>query len=514
MAEQATNRTERAVKGTLVSFLQYGTQMLLQLFLAPLVLRMAGQESLGAYALLMQVVGYLAMTDLGFSVTLNRYLAQANGCDDGGKRFRDVLSTARSFLLGSNILFALLTLLLSLKVDLLFSLSSGVATQARQGLTLMALWAVLRTPWTVYGIGLNATQNLAAANFIGIIGNAARLIFSLGLVYVGTGLTGLILANVLAEVLAALLGTLKFCRLYPTHRPVWGLPDQALFREMLKFSGQALLINVAWRLVYYTDNIVVGSLYGAAAVSIYYSTQMPATVGFNILNRVSDNVAPAINELYARGDDAKIRETFLRLHRLNMLLVLPLVGGLLLLNSRLIALWVGPGQYAGELMTVALASFAFLITVSHVCNTFVFASGRIKNYSFIAVIEGVSNLGLSIVLGKFMGLAGVMWGSVITHLPTTLYLLIVCMRSMMIGFPEYLRICLLPLVLPGAAGYAAATFSAELLPHKGWFSFLAQAIILLVVYGTTAYRLSLTKSERSWVAARLFRSAQPAFENA
>jgi len=514
MTAKVTNRTERAVKGTLVSFLQYGTQMLLQLFLAPLVLRLAGQESLGAYALLMQVVGYLAMTDLGFSVTLNRYLAQANGRDDAGRGFRDVLSTARSFLLCSNILFAVLTLFLSLKAGILFSLSPEVALQARQGLTIMAIWAVARTPWTVYGIGLNATQNLVASNFIGIIGNTARLIFSLGLVFTGAGLAGLILANVLAEVLSTFLAARKFYRLYPLQRPIWGFPDKALFREMLRFSGQALLINVAWRLVYYTDNIVVGSLYGAAAVSIYYSTQMPTTIGFNILNRVSDNVAPAINELYARGDDAKVRETFLMLHRLNILFVLPLVGGLVLLNGRLIALWVGSGQYAGELMTAALAAFAFLITVSHVSNTFVFASGKIRNYSMIAVLEGVCNLGLSILLGRYIGLAGVMWGSVITHLPTTLYLLIVCMRSMMIGFPEYLRICLLPLVLPGAAGYAAATFSAELLPHKGWFSFLAQAIILLVVYGTTAYRLSLTKSERSWVAARLFRSAQPAFENA
>jgi len=508
MAAQVTNRTERAVKGTLVSFLQYGTQMLLQLFLAPLVLRMAGQESLGAYALLMQVVGYLAMTDLGFSVTLNRYLAQAHGHDDAGKRFRDVLSTARTFLFGSNLLFAVLTLILSLKVDVLFSLSPQVAAQARQGLTLMALWALVRTPWTVYGIGLNATQNLAAANFIGIIGNAARLIFSLGLVYAGGGLAGLILANVLAEVLSTALSALKFRTLYPLHRPVWGLPDTALFREMLRFSGQAMLINIAWRLVYYTDNIVIGSIYGAVAASIYYSTQMPATIGFTILNRVSDNVAPAINELYARGEAAKLRENFLRLHRLNMLLVLPLVSGLLLLNGRLIALWVGSGQYAGELMTAALAAFAFLITVSHVCNTFVFASGKIRVYSFVTVLEGVSNLGLSILLGKYLGLAGVMWASVITHLPTTAYLMIVAMRSMKISFSECLRVCVVPLVLPIGAGYAAGAWSGELLADRGWFTLIAQAIILLTVYGGTAYRLCLTRCEREMISAQLLRVVQ------
>jgi len=509
MAEKATNRTERAVKGTLVSFLQYGTQMLLQLFLAPLVLRMAGQESLGAYALLMQVVGYLAMTDLGFSVTLNRYLAHANGYDDGGKRFRDVMSTARTFLFGSNVLFAIFTFLLSLKAEVLFSLSPHVAEQARLGLGIMAAWALIRTPWTVYGIGLNATQNLVAANFIGIIGNAARLIFSLGLVFAGAGLVGLMLANVLAEVLSTAFSALKFRKLYPLHCPVWGLPDKSLFREMLRFSCQALMINVAWRLVYYTDNIVIGSIYGAAAASIYYTTQMPTTIGFNILNRVSDNASPAVNELYARGEDAKVRENFLRLHRLNVILVLPLVGGLLLFNSRLITLWVGSKQYGGDSMTAALAAFALLITVSHVSNTFVFASGKIRTYSLVVLLEGISNLALSIVLGKYIGLAGVMWASVITHIPTTIFLMIVPMRSMKISLTEYLRTCVFPPLLPIALACAAALFLGRLVQSQGWFSFIAQTSILLMMYGVISYRMSLTEVERAWLIARVFRHAQP-----
>jgi O-antigen/teichoic acid export membrane protein len=496
MAEQATTRTERAVKGTLASFLQYGTQMLLQLFLAPLVLRMAGQESLGAYALLMQVVAYLAMTDLGFSVTLNRYLAHANGYDDGGQRFRDVMSTARTFLLGSNVLFAILTLLLCLKVDVYFSLTPQIAGQARLGLGLLALWAVARTPWTLYSFGLTATQNLVAANFIGIIGNAARLIFSLGLVYSGAGLAGLILANVLAEAVSTIVSTFKFRQLFPLNRPSWGLPDNALFREMLGFSGHALLVNVAWRLVYNTDNIVVGALYGAAAVSVYYSTQMPTTIGFTILNRISENFAPAINELYARGDDAKVRETFLRLHRLNLLLVLLLAGGLLLLNGLLVALWVGPGQYAGDSMTAALAAFALLITVSHVGNVFVFASGNIRNYSRLVVLEGVCNLGLSIALGRYMGLAGVMWGTVITHIPTTVFLLIVLMRSLKISLPEFVRATVFPSVAPIMIAYPAALFAGRLLSDQGWYSFCAMAAILFIVYGSVAYMVSFTGAER------------------
>ena len=504
MAEQATNRTERAMKGTLASFLQYGTQMLLQVFLAPLVLRLAGQETLGAYALLMQVVGYLAMLDLGFSVTLNRYLAQAIGHDDSGKRFDEVMSTARTFLLGSNLAIALLTLLVGFTADTMFSLAPHTASQARLGLAVLAVWTLARTPWVVYATGLNATQNLASANLIGVIGNASRLLLSLALVYTGAGLVGLMLANVLSEAVSIWLCSSQFRRLFPGYRPAWGIPDKKLFREMLSFSLQAMLINVAWRLVYYTDNIVIGYLYGASAVSIYYITQMPTTIGFNIANRVSDNAAPAVNELYAREDVLRLRDVFLRLHRISFMVVLPLACGILLLNRQLITLWVGSAQYAGDAMTAALAVFAFLITLTHVNGTFLFASGNIRAFGRIAVLEGVCNLALSLLLGRYFGLAGVMWSTVIANFPATSYLLMVTLRRLKIGLGEYLGKCLAPCALPVLAGCLACLVSARWAPGRGWGEFIVKGSALTGVYAGLSYWIGLTRSEREWLESRFF----------
>jgi O-antigen/teichoic acid export membrane protein len=499
----ATNRTERAVKGTLVSFLQFGTQMMLQAFLAPMVLRLAGQETLGSYALLMQVVGYLAMLDLGFSVSLSRYLGHASGTEDGGNRYGAVFVTARTFLLGSNAVIAALTLVLAFQLDALFTLTPLNSAQARLGLCIVALWTLVRAPLSVYGIALNATQDLAAANFIGIVGNAGRLLFSLGLVYAGAGLAGLICANVLAEAASMVLCFRRFRRLFPGHRSGWGIPDQGLFREMVSFSLQALLVNVAWRLVYYTDNIVVGYLYGAAAVSVYYTTQMPTTVGFNIANKIADNAAPALNELHALGDWDKVREVFLRLHRITFLVALLLVAGILLLNESLVTLWVGPAQYAGYSMTAALAAFAFLITLTHVNGSFLFASGNIRAFGRIAVAEGVANLVLSLVMGKFFGLAGVMWATVLANFPATAVLLFIALRRLQIGWPEYLRAALCPSLFPFAAGCLVCSLVARFSPVRGWLGLITEAGVLSAVYVGTAYRWNLTEPERHWLETRV-----------
>jgi O-antigen/teichoic acid export membrane protein len=509
MVEKVTNRTERAVKGTLVSFLQYGLQVLLQAFLAPLVLRMAGQETLGAYALLMQIIGYLAMIDMGFSVTMNRYLAHANGIDDNGRRFCEVLSTARTFLLGSNILFSALVLVVAYYLDVWVSTSPSTAVQARHGLMMLAAWGIVRTPWSIYSAGLNATQNLVAANFIGILGNVSRLILSLTLLYAGFGLFGLMLANIISEFLSVAVSTAKFRRLYPSYRPVWGLPDKHLFREMLRFGSQAFLMNIAWRLVSYTDNIVAGYLYGAAAVSVYYVTQMPSTMGALIVNRVPDNVAPAINELYVQKDYIKLRSVFIRLHRATMLLVMPLFGGIIMLNRQMIELWVGIRQYAGASMTCALAIFAVLITVGHVNDTFIFASGKIRPMSIVSLLQGIANLALSLWLGKVLGLSGIMWASVIANIPATIYIFRIAMKQLHINYSEYLRVCALPTVVPLVLGTVVSYLVYRVIPAFGWVSFLLQAVTLIVVYVGSVYRLSLMPDERSWINAKMFRLKNP-----
>ena len=58
------SRSARAARGFAASVVQFCAQMLLQVLLAPVVLRVAGRETLGAFAAIMQALGLLAMLDV------------------------------------------------------------------------------------------------------------------------------------------------------------------------------------------------------------------------------------------------------------------------------------------------------------------------------------------------------------------------------------------------------------------------------------------------------------------
>src|SRR4051812_25695625 len=104
--------------------------------------------------------------------------------------------------------------------------------------------------------------------------------------------------------------------------PAWGIPKAELFREMFSFGSQSMFIKGAEALIYNSGNLIVGKLAGPAAVSSYYSTYMPGFYAYNLVLRLSDNSAPAINELFARNQQKELRNSFVTLHKATATLAL------------------------------------------------------------------------------------------------------------------------------------------------------------------------------------------------
>jgi O-antigen/teichoic acid export membrane protein len=499
------SRTSRAVKGTIASVLQYGVQIATQILLAPLVLRIAGQETLGAYSILMQAIGYLALVDLGFSIAVGRGLAQSLGLSDNGRTFIDTFTTGRTFALASNGTFSLLIIVLSFAVQRLLGLTAGVAAQAQYGLWALAIWAVVRTPMSLYGNALSATQNLAATNYIGIVGNFVRLALSLILIILRVGLFGLVLANICAELVTYLGQRLWFERRYPDWRFGWGLPDRKLFVSLFRYGIQAMLIQVATQMILRSDSIALGYLSGAVAVSIYYTTQMPTVIGYNIINRLSENAFPAINEMYGLGDKERLRDIFIRLSRYTWILVALMLIGFMFFNRLVVSLWVGSGQYAGDSVNTALVLFAVMVSAGQVGKTFVMAMGRIRVLSFLSLGEGILHLALALWLGHIWGLAGVAWGGAIANIPTFIYLQWEGLHRVDVSGSFFAKQVLFPTLIPSAIlvlfqfGWKIVIFNTK------WYIILINLILMILIYCIAIYLFSITPMEKSKLSASFFK---------
>lgn len=417
-----SSRTNKAFKGTVASFVQYGTFIVLQIILTPLILKVAGQEVLGAYSIIMQIVGFGILLDLGFSVALSRFLSQTYGLNDQGRKFAEVFTIGRVFILGTNVVLAAIILLVGLKIGDLIIANEATLAQASLALYFLAAWTIIRTPLALYNHGLMATQNMAAANIIAIIGNMSRLLLSLILVFTGFGLIGLIAANIFSEALTFAIQMKYFKKKYPNYSFGWKVRDKKLFKEIFYFGFTYWGVNLAGLLFLGSDSIIVGNLYGASAASVFYTTKIPAFLAFQFIFRLSDNVAPAANELFAQGNLEALKSAYLKLMRYSLLLAIPLAIGVIGFNEMVISAWIGLAQYAGNIMTLALATFVLTQVINHINAMITLAAGDMRRWSTVSILTSLMSLALSYGLGKMFGIQWVMVAIALMDIPNAIFL--------------------------------------------------------------------------------------------
>jgi len=493
------SRSARAAKGFAASIVQYCTQILVQILLAPIVLKVSGRETLGAYAAIMQTITFLQLVDIAGSWSLERFLAQATGYDDEGQRFQNIFTTARTMLLGTYSAFALLVVVLSFFVGRLFHLSPEIALQARHALYVIAVWAVIRTPLAAYSAASIAMQDIAATNLIGALAGVLRTVASLAFVLAGAGLFGLMLAGTVAEAVGNLLYRTRFRKMNPGLTPSWGFPDKALLREMVGFGGHTVFLNLGNMLFFGSGNMIAGLTNGAAATSSFYTTQMPTSTVYNMIYRMTEATTPAVNELYGRGERDKVRYALVRLSRLLLLFNLPLAAGVLIFNRDLVVTWVGAQQYAGALLTASLAAFCVVNAIQRLVIAFAFIFGWMRLLSATALLQGIANFGLAFYLGKKLGLGGITLALVIVLVPQ----LVILTRKI----SEYMNVNLavqllqtvarsiVPLAL--AAGTGLLVHAHVLIAPKHFSGLAAELGAFAAVYGVLAWVFIMTAEDHN-----------------
>jgi O-antigen/teichoic acid export membrane protein len=492
------SRTGRAAKGFVTSIFQFIAQIVVQALLAPIVLKMAGRETLGAYAAVMQALSFISLTDFIGSWTLERFLGQANGLDDGGARFRLILTTTRTVFIFCNLVYAFCVVIFSLFTQRLFHLSPPVAHQAQHALWVIAAWAIIRTPLAAYLNASIALQDLAVINMIGTGLAVGRAIASLAFVLLGGGLFGLMLAGTFVEGCGYFLYRVRFKKMNPHLMPGWGIPDKVLLKELLSFGAHAFLLNLGNGLIFNSGNTMAGFTKGAAVGSSFYTTQLPTTTAYNVTMRLSDSATPAVNELWGRREVEKLRQALTRVTRLLLALTLPLATGVALFNRDLVITWVGSQQYAGSLLTASLAAFCVIVSLQRTVIVYAFTFGWMHLLTTSTLIVGIANFALAFLLVKHVGLGGITLALVIVILPQTILLWHRVGHFMELSVFKLLGGCF----LRGSIPLTSATICSMLVHRvivirpRHIFGLVVEMLTFLVVYASLAYPLVLFDHDR------------------
>jgi O-antigen/teichoic acid export membrane protein len=196
-----------------------------------------------------------------------------------------------------------------------------------------------------------------------------------------------------------------------------------------------------------------------------------------------------------------LRTLYITSTRIVLAISLPVAAIFIALAGPFIALWVG-GTYAHYSYLVTILMLAVVISLSQWPAAYVFQGmNRYGLLAFVALISGLVNLGLSIVLGMRYGLAGVALGTLIpTIIENFGFVLPYSMHVLGVSISDVMRRILFPTILPAVPAGFILFLSIHALEPKSLIEItvVAATSTLLYAIGYLGFGASKVEQRAYW----------------
>lgn len=386
--------------------------LIISFFLTPFIVNKLGTSLYGLYGLIISLTGYLVVLDFGLGNTLTKYTSEYYTL----QKYNDLSETASTLLviyavIGVGGIF--LTFLLSLFLPL-FHVPVQYLSISKWAFILSGITFALSLPLSLYSGLIAGLQRYDIKAYIGIAVTVINAAITLFVLMNGGRLISLILINLFSQVLIGILSILAVKHLY-RHNIKISLHffRKSKIKELFLFSVSVFIIQIAGILSFNTDNIVIGYFLTLEAVALYTIAQKLIKLLTALVFQLVDVLFPAFSALAAVGDNKRIILYYINAVEIALVFSAPAFIGFLVFGKDLLTLWVGSKFGIGYSVLIILSAAMFFHYPSHVGGLLLIGIKRHKTLSYIAIIDAISNLIMSILLIKPFGIAGVAMGTAI-----------------------------------------------------------------------------------------------------
>ena len=388
------------------TYLSWAATVASGIVLTPVVVRHLGSEEYGVWAFVGSLAAYVALLDLGLSPAFVRFAAEARG-----RRSAEDLRALASvglYLYGAiGVLATLVGLALAWLTPVFIDLRDELVTPARVAAALLVLSMAVRFPLGLYANLLIGQQRYDVVAGAGLAATVIYAALVLALLPNGDGVVLLAAISLTVAVLRLAVPLLWVRRELGSVRPRRRDLTRERMRQLLKVSGDNVLIHVSARVVFTSDVIVVGVVLGPEAAAYYAVAAKLFSMAFGVGTAGPNLLFPAFAQLEGSAEQTRqsiLLRDGLRIGMAGMLIVaLPL----LLYPDLLIEAWIG-GGFADSTPVLAILAAALLFQLpQHISSQYLMARGLQRPVALVAFAAAAANVGLSIMLALSVGIWGV-----------------------------------------------------------------------------------------------------------
>jgi O-antigen/teichoic acid export membrane protein len=453
--------------------------------LTPFTLHTLGVEGYGTWVLITSMNGYLGLLVLGVPMASVRYFAQhaANG---DTRRLNEAISSCT----GLYLFLGAIALVVGVGLYAFFTLYNIPTPRhadARTAFAVMVLFVSVGFVALLPEGILAAHGDFVPRNVVRLASLLLRFGLTVGLLTLKASLTVLALVQLACLAFDFALCMLLVRRRYPEIRMRLAGFDWAVVRKIFSFSLYVLVLNAGARLAFETDSLVIGAFMDVGSIPHFTVANSFIIYLMDFVIAIAAVVMPAATRLQTQGKIPELREIFLKWSKIAFSITMMVGLFLLVLGPRFIAWWVGPEfeRSAGQVLQILMISYLLFLPVRGVALPILMGLGKPKLPTIGFLIAGLINLGLSILLVRPLGLAGVALGTAIPNVLFAALVLVHACRELEMPTLEYIRY-VVPRAVLGAFPVLALLLWFKLgLEVRGLGGLVGAGIAMVVLFGLT-----------------------------
>lgn len=483
--------------GVVMTYLNIGLGSLIPIIYTPIMLRILGQAEYGLYSLANSVVGYLSLLTFGLGSTIVRYVAKyrAEGDKEGEEKVIGLFIVMYCFL-------ALLVLVggvvISCNVEPIFhrGLSEAEINKISILVQIMAFNTAISFPISVFGSIIMAHEKYIYRQAVNILSTVAVPCANIVVLYMGFGSIGLSIVSTGLQFLMLPLNAgycFKVLKIKPRfkHLPI------TLIKELVAFSVFVFIGSIVDMLFWATDKVILGMLTSTSVVAVYNIGVTFNTMMTNISTAFSGVLTPKITVMVTKSaQPEQLTELFIRVGRLQYLIIALALSGFIVFGRDFILLWAGSGYEQAYYIAIITLIPLSIPLIQNTGLSIVIAQNKHQFRSIVYLIIAIVNVISTYCVVPYLGGVGAALCSAISYIIgqgviMNIYYYKVTRINIPLFWKNIILLSIIPIIMT-----IAGLFVFNYFKLNSWLTLFSAIIIYSLFYVLLMYKFSMNSYEK------------------
>jgi O-antigen/teichoic acid export membrane protein len=487
---QETPSEKRFAKNVLWNWAGVVVSLFTGFVLSPLIIRHAGADGYGIWALSFALVDYYWFLDFGFRSATVKYVAHYAATGEA-ERIGEVLSTSLVYAGGFAAVIVLVVGTFLPRIVGFFQVAPAYRFTFTVLLSLITLSWCTGAVLGLFQISLEAVQRFDITNRIAVGTTAVRAIAQAALLFGGFGLIPLGAATIGSQVLGYVLNFVWFRKLFGRVRISPRLASRAMLKQLGGFGIHSFFVTISTQLQNQSAPILIGHFLPAAFTGFYNLPMRLVQYTAEFVGRIAVVTNASAAALAAKEQAAALKQLGIYANRYSLVIFLPMAILLGVQGEQFLVLWVGPAvaHYSAQVLPILLAGYVIAVVGQLSSGMLLIGMGRHQGYARGMVTETVLGFVLLPLVIPRWGIVGAAWvGALLMIANRGCYLAFLTSQALRLVIWEYAaQVYVRPLLSAIPAAAISVALKRSVLPGTSW----VQIALAAAVAGLSYYPVAL-----------------------